>query len=105
MWPISLLSTVSKVFEKLLKGQILQYVNRMNFIHPFQSGFRSQHSNETALLKVHEDIAQSVDKNGVTKLLIVFAKAFDRVVHSKLINKLISQYNFSNPAAKLIRNY
>lgn len=100
------MSTVSKVFEKLLKCQISDYVSRMNFIHPFQSGFRSRHSTETALLKVHDDIAQSIDKKGVTILLLIdFAKAFDRVVHSKLINKLLTLYNFSNASAKLISSY
>ena len=104
--PISLLPAGSKVFEKLLKDQMMDYINRLNFIHPFQSGFRSLHSTETALLKVHDDIARSIDKNGVTILLLIdFAKAFDRVVHSKLINKLISQFNFSNSAVKLIGSY
>lgn len=104
--PISLLSTISKIFEKLVKIQILEYINRMNYIHPFQSGFRSEHSTDTALLKVHDDIARSIDRNGVTILLLLdFSKAFDRVVHSKLINKLISLYNFSNPAAKLMNSY
>uniref|UniRef100_A0A1W7R6J3 Putative reverse transcriptase n=1 Tax=Aedes albopictus TaxID=7160 RepID=A0A1W7R6J3_AEDAL len=104
--PISLLPTISKVFEKLLKIQISEYIHRMNYIHCFQSGFRSHHSTETALLKVHDDIAKSIDKKGITILLLIdFSKAFDRVVHSKLINKLISLYNFSNNAAKLISSY
>lgn len=104
--PISLLCVLSKVFEKIIKEQISIYVNDMNFLHPFQSGFRKKHSTETALLKVHDDIALAVDKKGVALLLLLdFSKAFDRVSHTKLINKLISLYNFSDSSARLIDSY
>lgn len=104
--PISLLCTLSKVFERIIKDQISQYISDMNFLHPFQSGFRKNHSTETALMKVHDDIAFTVDKKGIAILLLIdFAKAFDRVSHVKLVNKLISAYNFSDPAAKLLNSY
>lgn len=104
--PISLLCSCSKILEKLLHKQISVYTNRMNFLHKFQSGFRSRHSTETALIKVHDDIARAMDKKLVTVLLLLdFSKAFDRVSHGRLINKLITQFNFSTSAAKLIQNY
>lgn len=104
--PISLLCTLSKVFEKVIKDQISHYITEMNFLHALQSGFRKNHSTETALMKVHDDIALSVDKKCVAVLLLIdFAKAFDRVSHVKLLNKLISLYNFSNAATKLLKSY
>lgn len=104
--PISLLSVLSKAFEKIVKDQISQFIADMNYLHPFQSGFRKNHSTETALMKVHDDVALAIDKKGVAILLLIdFAKAFDRVSHARLINKLISRYNFSDSAAKLIESY
>lgn len=57
-------------------------------------------------MKVHDDIAWATDRKFVTILLFLdFSKAFDRVSHARLINKLISMFNFSMPAANLIRSY
>lgn len=97
---------MSKVFEKLIGSQISSFITEKGFLSSFQSGFRKQHSTETALLKVHDDIAQAIDKRGVAILILIdFAKAFDRVSHSKLINKLVSSFQFSNNAANLIKSY
>lgn len=78
----------------------------MNFLNQFQSGFRKQHSTTTALLKVHDDIAQAIDRKGIAILLLIdFAKAFDRVSHRKLLNKLSSTFVFSSTAVQLIKSY
>lgn len=104
--PISLLCSLSKVFEKVLKIQICDFIERMSFLSPHQSGFRKSHSTTTTLLKVHDDIAQVVDKKGVAILLLIdFAKAFDRVSHRKLLNKLSLVYQFSSSAVNLIKSY
>lgn len=104
--PISILSALSKVFEKLINTQISSFINDLNLLHPYQSGFRKNHSTETALLKVHDDIALTLDKKGIAILLLIdFAKAFDRVSHRKLVNKLRSDFLFSESAAKLIESY
>lgn len=104
--PISLLCSLSKVLEKLLKNQMCEYINRMSFLTQYQSGFRRKHSTTTALLKVHDDIARSIDKKGIAILLLIdFAKAFDRVSHRKLLDKLSSKFYFSNTAVSLIKSY
>lgn len=104
--PISLLSSTSKVFESLIRDQISEFIDRMNFLSPFQSGFRKRHSTDSALMRVHDDVARTVDGNGVALLLLIdFAKAFDSVVHRKLVNKLSSIFRFSSSAANLIKNY
>lgn len=104
--PISILSALSKAFEKLCKEQITVFVKNFNLLNPFQSGFRSNHSTQTALLKVHDDIAKTIDKKGVAILLLIdFAKAFDRVSHSKLLKKLSMNFSFSISAVNLINSY
>lgn len=104
--PISILCSLSKAFEKILKSQIQEYVNRFNLLSPYQSGFRSGHSTTSSLLKVHDDIHKFVDKKGVAFLLLIdFSKAFDRVSHVKLLKKLSHQFGFCREAVSLINSY
>lgn len=104
--PISILCSLSKVFEKLLKAQIQRYVQRFNLLSPYQSGFRPDHSTTSALLKVHDDLHQFIDRRGIAFLLLIdFSKAFDRVSHVKLVQKLSHQFNFNRDAALLIKSY
>lgn len=104
--PISILCALSKVLEKLLKAQISVFITEMNFLHPLQSGFRQHHGTNTALLKVHDDIARVIDKKGIAILLLIdFAKAFDRVSHKKLLMKLNDFFQFSADANRLIHSY
>jgi hypothetical protein len=49
--PISMLCTLSKVLEKVVRDQILTYLNSHNIFDPFQSGYRKLYSTATALLK------------------------------------------------------
>lgn len=104
--PISILPSMSKVFEKLIKNQITKFISDHDLLHPHQSGFRTNHSTNTALMKVHDDISRVIDRRGIAILLLIdFAKAFDRVSHSKLVRKLVYKFSFSNSAAQLIKSY
>lgn len=104
--PISILCSLSKAFEKILKAQVQAYIERNNFLSPYQSGFRSGHSTISALLKVHDDLHKFIDKKGIGFLLLIdFSKAFDKVSHVKLLHKLSYQFNFSRNAIYLIQSY
>lgn len=59
--PVSNLSFNSKVVEKIVLNQLQPFLESNSILEKFQSGFRSWHSTESALLKVHNDIALSVD--------------------------------------------
>lgn len=95
-----------KFLKKILKVQINDFVRDVNLLCSEQSGFRRGHSTTTAFLKVHDDIHSAIDKKAVAFLLLVdFSKAFDRVSHSKLLNKLSTQFMFSRAAVGLIQSY
>lgn len=104
--PISILPVMSKVFEILLKHQIIRHLDENNLLNPLQSGFRSKHSTSTALLKITNDISADLDQSKFSILtLLDFTKAFDSLNHLCLLQKLQLHFFFSSPAIKLIYSY
>ena len=73
-----------------------------NFVlEKFHSGFRSRHSTESALLKVHNNIALSVDaKCPVVLVLLDVTAAFDTVDHSVLLSRLSNYVGIHGTALK-----
>ena len=59
--PVSHLPFLSKVLEKVVFIQLQAFLQQNSVFEKFQSGFRSRHSTESALLRVHNDIVLSVD--------------------------------------------
>lgn len=102
--PISILPTLSKACENLLKDQIVQYLTFKKLITPFQSGFREHHSTSSTVIKVCQDINK--DSNMATILVLIdFTKAFDLIDHNIFVAKLEKQYNFSAEACNLFKSY
>lgn len=85
--PISLLSTLSKVFERI----ILQTLQKHFKPRPEQHAFRFGHSTTTQLVKLTDEIATNLNNKKHTAAIILdVEKAFDRVWHDGLIHKLHS---------------
>ena len=60
--PISILPTVSKIFEKHVNKHLMNYLNKYKPIHESQSGFRLKHSCLTALVKLIDQWMSCIDK-------------------------------------------
>lgn len=87
--PISVLPVLSKLFERHIKSALSSHLDSLNILHPHQSGFRSGHSCETAIMRMHADWSQSRKENKTTAIIMLdFSKAFDVVSHQILIDKL-----------------
>ncbi|KAJ1124555.1 hypothetical protein NDU88_003006 [Pleurodeles waltl] len=89
--PISLLPFPAKVIEKTVNKQLTNFLVDNSLLDPSQSGFRANHSTETALISVTDDIRTLMD-NGETAALILLdlSAAFDTVCHRTLISRLRS---------------
>jgi len=103
--PISLLPAISKIFEKIMYEQIMQYFISNNIFHAAQYGFRKNHSTEFACVELTDRILQSFEDSGDSVALFLdLSKAFDLICHDILIKKM-QFYGFSNNALALCENY
>ena len=86
--PISLLSILSKILEKIVATQLMSFLETHSLLADSQHGFRSNLSTETALLKINEHIYSNMDKQKISLLLLLdLSKAFDSVCHDTLLMK------------------
>ena len=77
-----------------------------NRYDPVQSAYRKGHSNETALLRVHNDIISAVDKGyGVVLVLLDLSAAFDRMYYTILITFLKEHIGIHGCALRLFGSY
>ena len=103
--PISILPILSKIIEKHVALQLYEYLNVHKLISARQSGFRPQHSCETALHQMLDEWYNSISKNQSIGILFVdFCKAFDMVDRDILMKKL-KVYKFSDNALTWFDSY
>ena len=87
--PVSNLSYISKLSERAGAEQFMEHLTANNLHSLLQSAYKQQHSTETALLKVKNDILMSMDEQHVTLLVLLdLSAAFDAIHHDKLIGRL-----------------
>ena len=101
--PISVLPTVSKLFERIMDKQIVAYIT--TFLLSLLCGFRKGYSAQHALVRLLEKFKISLDEGGKAGAVMMdLSKAFDYIRHDLLIAKLHA-YGFSYEALTLINDY
>ena len=85
--PISLLSIVGKIFERILNDQIWKHLEAFKLLSDVQFGFRHQRSSADLLALLTEHISKVLDKRGESRSVALdISKAFDRVWHGGLLH-------------------
>ncbi|CAH1372910.1 unnamed protein product, partial [Tenebrio molitor] len=88
--PISLLNIAGKVFEKILSTRLKNFLEINNLLPPEQFGFRSERSTINPILEFHTDTTRHANlKEHTLAVFLDIERAFDRVWHDGLVQKLI----------------
>ena len=68
--PVSNLSFLSKVLERIVLSQLNEILKHNNLLSPLQSSYRPNHSTETALLRIVNDLLTAMDNNKICILTL-----------------------------------
>ena len=98
--PISFLSNIGKIIEKLMYQRLNFFLEQYNCYYPFQFDFRLNYSTNSALMSIVENILTQLDNGELAAGVFVdLRKTFDTVDHRILIRKL-EHYGFRGISKK-----
>ena len=103
---ISNLPFLSKITEKVVLAQLLKHLQTNKLLYHLQSAYRSDHSTDTALLKICNDILSALDNKNVALLsLLDLSAAFDTIDHSILLSRLQTCFGISGSVLSWFESY
>ena len=105
--PISLLSSFSKLMEKIVAKQLLRFLHINEILYKHQYGFRAGHNTSHPVLHLSEKIYTALNQKPSAKTLTIFIdlkKAFDTVDHNILLSKM-EYYGIRNTTNLWFKNY
>ena len=87
--PVSLTCISCKILEHIVHSHVMKHLEKFNILSDVQHGFRAKRSTETQLILTIHDKAKAINGNkSVHAVVLDFAKAFDKVLHQRLLQKL-----------------
>jgi len=103
--PVSLTSICSKLLEHIIVKHMMKHLEQNAILKDCQHGFRSKRSCETQLVTFVQEIVDAMPGGGQTDVILMdFSKAFDRVPHQRLLQKL-SYYGIRGPVHRWIQHF
>ena len=104
--PVSNLSFLSKIIEKSVQKQLSFHLDLHSLHAEHQSGYRVNHSCESATLAIYNDLLCISDtKNKIVLLLLDLSAAFDTVNHHLLLIKLSKKFGLSGTVLNWFKSY
>lgn len=84
--PIAILPVFSKVYERLVLSQMIEYIDKHSILNEKISGYRRGHSTSTILLRFRKDIIRAMKRGEFTMAIFAdFSKVFDMVNHTRIL--------------------
>jgi len=103
--PVNLTSQLCKVFEKIVRDQVVEFLEVDGLIKDSQHGFRKGSSCLTNTLLFLDKVTRSVDQgHDVDIVFLDLAKAFDKVPHKRLLEKL-EKHGINGNVLKVIEDW
>ena len=101
--PVSILNVFSKIYEKVIKNQLMSYFEK--YFSPFTSAYGKGCSTQQVLIHLFEEWREKLDKNFVVgAVLMDLSKAFDCIPQDLIIAKLAA-YGIERKTLRLIYSY
>ena len=85
-WPVALTNDLPKIFEKILKKSMVEYLESNEVMNPAQHVFRHKRSTISQMLSFYEDISKLENRDDVDVIYLDFSKVFDRKDHTILLH-------------------
>ena len=104
--PISNLSFISKLIERVVLRQLNEHMKRNGLEVDEESAYKKHHSTETIMIKVVNDLLISFDSKSATVLLMLdLSAAFDTVCHSRLLKILHDELKITGVVLKWFKSF
>jgi len=104
--PISNISVVSKIIERVGKSRLIDHLTSSKLLNPHQSAYCKHHSTKTALRYIHDHLINAIGLQKVSCLcLLHLSAAFDTIDHNILITRLSSWFGIHGFVLSWFKSY